>query len=271
MNRHCLTFLLFLLLGCRVGHIPTVVHNSTGSASPDAVVVAGLNTNSRLYGPLQQLLSEQNLKSLLLSLGEEGGRSSSAGVERWRSKFSEVLSRTSERAVLVGYSQGALLVLDYVVSEKYRGERVVLFAPPLALRWYVVFLRILLPFKPLGVVLPSLANPSYRLRWGVSLAAYSILFKLRELVESRISREGPFDSSGLVILHRGDELVDSEHVLVMFRHYFPRWRVMVLEDDGPGPHSHLVVHPDALGPTAWSKIKTELQRLLPARQAAPSY
>jgi pimeloyl-ACP methyl ester carboxylesterase len=268
MNRYWLIFLFSLVLACGASHKTIEVSPPIHSLSSDALVVAGLNTNSRVYLPLQRLLAEHKLESSVLFFGDDLGGLPGSEVADWRAHFSGILSRVPEGAVLLGYSQGALLVLDYLVSDKYRGETVVLLAPPLVLRWYADLLRLLLPFKCFGMVVPSLAKPEYRVSWGVPLGTYSTLLKLQELVREKVLREGPFDSSGLVILHKEDELVDSERVLEMFRLFFPRWRVLMIEELGPGPHSHLLVHPDAVGTNSWMKIKKELLDFLETRQAA---
>lgn len=186
--------------------------------------------------------------------------------ETWQRQVEQWARALPGPRVCVGYSMGAVLLLEAQLAGRIDCARMVLFAPALSTHipdWVVALLR---PIWPLGLRLPSAIPVEYRhfarTGGGTSASYFKILESLRRLALDPINlRKVP---AGLVVLDERDQVVDAKLSLEFVARHFPTWRVEKVESlNLPERHAHhLPIDEKHVGTEAWARIEAAVGALV---------
>ncbi|MBW2230635.1 MAG: alpha/beta fold hydrolase [Deltaproteobacteria bacterium] len=256
------------------------------AASPPrgvALIVHGLNFRPEGMLDVATLVSELSCDCLLVTLrghgsnhagataGDEAARLSALrGIEHeiWVEEMRAAYRCARERAlqcgaplILVGFSLGGLLGIELIEEgvDGARYEGILLFAPPIRMRWYVGIVRCLAPFPRL--VLPSFAPKQTAANAGTPVAAYTALFEASANVRAADPRQ--LDVPGLIFVDSRDELV-SERGLGRWARArgLTRWRIVPI--DRPlcrdiSDYHHLIVDRERIGSDRWRTMREGIE------------
>lgn len=153
--------------------------------APVAILVHGLNNRPSIMDEIAESLASSGLNCLRVSLSDHSSTTPSHNIssDDWLkdldAAYTEAASEFPGRdTVIIGYSLGGLIALEYNHQNPGRIRSIALIAPPLAIHTPVQLVRLLLPLRFLNLSLPSAAPESYRLKTSTSLNAYHGLFTL---------------------------------------------------------------------------------------------
>ncbi len=265
-------------------------HPGGGALRGAALVLHGLNLDPERMRPLIALLNAAGIAAFLLELHGHGGNfPARSGADDRRDRLAafqscryalwaeeaiagfrevrRVAAAASGEAVFVGFSYGALLGCDLLVSRpEVAFARMVLLAPALRLRPWDRAVRMLSPFP--GLVLPTFAPEGYAANPGTPVAAYNALFATLKHFDAHL---GPrLNIPTLVFVDPGDELISFEGLqgLVSERR-LDRWRIHPLRVSRPvltGAYRHLIVDEETAGRRAWAELQDALFAFLGRRE-----
>ncbi len=253
-----------------------------------ALVVHGLNLRPKRMMPIVSSLKRSGIDSLRISLhghgenythhddltGDDARLKSfkSVSYQLWHNEiylaFREVRRKADLQGVpvfLVGYSLGALLGLDLLVSRSdVHFDRMVLFAPALKLHGFHYLGRVLAPFGQ--VVIKSLGPESYLANVkGTPIIAYNALFNCLHHFNRWVN--GKINVPTLVVIDDKDELI-SARKLKGFIHsnrldHWRYWSVRKGEGVKFGTFHHHIIDAYSVGKAVWKEIsKTAMKHLL---------
>ncbi|MCM2322811.1 MAG: lysophospholipase [Oligoflexia bacterium] len=259
-----------------------------GSGGPNAgvaLVIHGLNLRPDKMDAIVRVLTEQGISVLRASLsGHQGSveplkRASRLGwLREIHAAYCEARARMPRSPVfLVGYSLGALLPLDLAASfpeAQVRFDRVVLFAPALALTWTARLVNLFRIFDD-SFVVPSANFREYRANpEGTPVAGYRAALDSLAALEHSVSRLE--DIPTLVIMDPEDVVVSAEGVRQWIAaRGLKQWQVMEISArDGTlrANNHHLIIDEPSVGAPTWKRIHDALDAHLSAPatgQAAP--
>ncbi len=257
-----------------------------GALRGAALVLHGLNLDPERMRPLIALLHAAGIAAFLLELYGHGGNfAARSGSDARRDRLAalqscrhalwaeeaiagfrevrRVAAAASGEAVFVGFSYGALLGCDLLVSRpEVAFARMVLLAPALRLRPWDRAIRLLSPFP--GLVLPTPAPAGYAANPGTPVAAYNALFATLKHFEAHL---GPrLNIPTLVFVDPGDELISFEGLKgLVSEQRLDRWRIHPLRVSRPvlaGAYRHLILDEESAGRRAWAELRHTLLAFL---------
>ncbi len=253
-----------------------------------ALVVHGLNLKPEKMEPVIRRLNRAGIDALNVSLHGHGdnyvrhGRGGhkearldsfrTATYGLWSSEVRRAYDNVRERGhrtnvplFLVGYSLGALLGCDLLVSDTgVDFDRMVLFAPALNAMIEQYILKALMPFP--NLVIDSLSPESYRSNDGTPMAGYKALFEALHHFQGR--RNARLNVSTLVFMDREDEFISHDKLEeMMIGDRLDRWKIVTVQKEPPqaGRYAHhLLIDETAMGSEPWARmIEAVLGHLLP--------
>jgi esterase/lipase len=280
----CVAMLLLLPSLSRAALTPRasdfVCRPETSSHKPVSVVLVGhgLNNPPALMMEMARDLCRAGHIAILLELkGHDPAHPDhdirTVKPEDWLRDMERDLGRAQSLAAqnhvpldVVAYSLSDLVFETYMSlhPQTFKVRRIVSLAPAIGVKAYTHLVR----YLPLSgkTLLPSKNRPDSRANWGTSLAAYRALFSLRDTLLKKHFK-GTREQPHLVILSRGDELVDSSRTLDFIRKESlgKKWLVLELSKSDEGrKHSfhHLMVNRASLGAQVYEKMIGEIDRFL---------
>jgi esterase/lipase len=157
---------------------------------------------------------------------------------------------------LVGYSLGALIGCDLLVSRKdVYFDRMILFAPALNVTIKSYLLKALAPFP--NLVIDSLSPKSYRSNDGTPMAAYKALFEAIEHFEMNISEK--LNVPTVIFIDEKDEMISYPQLKDMInQRNLDQWAIHLVrkdEDVDKGIASHLIIDHTSAGRNMWKQIQ----------------
>lgn len=239
-----------------------VTEDARGPVRGAVVLAHGLNTTPEVMSGLAAVLRRDGYAcdDVTLHPGDVGRQHPDDVAAGWCRAFDEVHDHLAAHhpgvpVSAVGFSLGGLLALLRASRQDSPLDRLVLWAPPLALTRRADAVRLLTPAHRAGLGLLSAAPSESRARRATPLAEYAALLRLVEdaamLPRSRLT-----GTSALVLLGSRDPLVSLSGVTrwVTGRR-LAGWRVERLHvDAAPTPgHRHLVVSEAVLGAQEWGR------------------
>lgn len=244
-----------------------------GAATARAVVVVthGLNTKPDIMDELGGELVRDGLAWVRVSLYFDGLRSRMPPhevAEGWTAQVREGLLLAAREhpgvpIYALGFSTGAMATLTVDAETLSRVERMVLLAPPIALKPLARLVRPLTPLWRIGLGLPSAAPRAVRERWWTPFSEYGALLGMHDRIRA-IATDSPVRSIPThVLVDARDELVSLEGVGSWVTEAgLERWRVGPIVDRNPRGrvYRHLVVTSDALGDAGWRSLTGTVRR-----------
>lgn len=262
---HAAGAIVLLLLTFPVG--------ATAAPRPLVVVVPGLNNNQRMMQSLADSLTGCGAAPQIVALtGHRPEDESWPDVDyqkEWRRDLEQAIEaarRTDPDAPLLGagFSLGALLLTDRALSHPRELQGLLLFAPPLALTYRSVGIRLLLPLRWLIGELPSLSPERIRAHDSTSLRAYRGSIRLHDrVVDALLDRPGSLTVPARVYISDEDELIDAEEVRERIEEAKLPWTVRpvvptkAVDDE---VLQHLVPMADSYASEEWRAIEDDLCR-----------
>jgi esterase/lipase len=237
------------------------------------VVVHGLNQRPSAMDPLAHYLSELGFHTYRMTL--EGHRTYSDETfpaSSWKSDVRSAIAEARSRypslpLYLMGYSLGGLLVADVLEEDSsVEPRKIVLLAPALSLRTYVLAARALAIFPFGSLKTMSLAPPGYRRFRNTPLFWYENTIDLYDETASRPAPVRLRRVPALIVVSPDDELVSPPGLRewVDANSLPPAWQVELIE---PQPHDerlhrHLIVDRVSLGDAEWQRLQDMLKAFL---------
>ncbi len=260
-----------------------------GPGAPQAValVIHGLNLDPERMQPIIDVLNENGVDALRLSMSghgrnfarQDGVDAADARMEafkavsyhRWSAETLTAWRQARQRAdqekvplVLVGFSMGGLMGLDLLASRpEATCERAILFAPAVSLHGWDHLIRVFSLFP--RMVIPTLAPRHYLANPGTPMAAYNALFEALDHFEAHA---GPrLNVPTLVFIDPADELVSMGGVKRLAETAgLDRWRfhpVTKADTAAPGTLHHIMIDEASVGAEVWAGIKKAIAAHLP--------
>lgn len=244
-----------------------------------ALVVHGLNLKPEKMETVILQLNRAGIEALNVSLHGHGDnyvhrdredpkearldsfRTATYGL--WSSEVRRAYLKVRERGdrgkvpvFLVGYSLGALLGCDLLVSDAdVHFDRMVLFAPALNAMIEPYILKALMPFP--NIVIDSLSPETYRSNDGTPMAGYKAFFEALDHFQKHI--RATLNIPTIVFMDREDEFISSERLQEMIdRNHLDRWRVSAVQKALPeaGLYAHhLLIDEASMGKEAWARMR----------------
>lgn len=236
------------------------------------LLVHGLNARPHTLDPLINELNGLGFHTVLVSLAGHGpGESLQAATsEQWIADVAAGYHHAQERfpnlqVSGLGYSAGATALLRFLdLQTAPMLQRLIFFAPAFRLGCNSVPIRLISFLRHLGVSLPSLAPPSYRVHTRTALQAYHSLFRLVDDVR-RLSHHKELGKIPTIIFAKpDDELVSVAKIERWLQENgLERWNLIPLDTRQNGKsYNHLVIDEDGAGPKNWETIRNELRRFI---------
>lgn len=272
-----LTVLLFGAISSAHADSPTT--EATASAVPVAdtsprpvvIVVPGLNNNQRMMDSLAEAIEKCGAITTIVSLtGHRPSDSEWPDVDykkAWRTDLEQAVADAHLRhpgspIAGAGFSLGALLLMDRALTHPDDFFGMLLFAPPLALKYSTAAVRLLLPFRWLIGNLPSRSPDSIRAHSSTSLRAYRGSIKLHdEIVDTVLDHPGSMAVPGRVYISDDDEIIDAEEVrerIAEGKLPFTVMKVTPTRAVGDDTLQHLVPMSGSYSEDAWIAIERDL-------------
>lgn len=195
-------------------------------------------------------------------------------LSAWRREVAE----TFEKAALdapgrpvfgLGFSLGALLVMDHALRSSDAPPGLVLFSPPLALTTRAATIRLLIPFRWLVREIPSWSPEEIRAHPATSLAAYAgSVSARREVLRALDGGSGRSLPPSIAFISEGDEIVDAgdaERRASRAGMALDIVRVTPTRKVGGTLFNHLTVLPDAFDEASWRAITETMCTFLDER------
>ena len=243
-----------------------------------ALVIHGLNLNPDKMSAIIELFNKQGIDVLNVSLRGHGDNyrrrpGTDAALDRLES-FKEVsfllwlqeahnaylkahlrARRFGVPVFFSGYSLGGLLGCSLVLSHPHvHFDRMILFAPALAVQKKSYLLKPLMPFS--GLVIDSLSPTAYRANSGTPVSAYNALFDTLRYFEKHTN--GRLNIPTIVFIDKQDEFIDFDALAALILdHNLDQWRIIEVKKDGSVsdkmPH-HIIIDKQSVGSAAWQEV-----------------
>ena len=175
----------------------------------------------------------------------------------WLDDFGNVYQKIKNNYsefVVVGYSLGGLVSLNYLEINKVKVDKIFLIAPSIAIHSLNYSVKFLSFFPTL--VIPSLAPQTYRENKGTPVRAYLSLYKGIEKFE-KLSTDY-INTKSLIILNEDDELVSYEKTKKIIKEKrLNNWKVVKISKKNVEKdldYEHLIIDSKSLG-DSWEIIK----------------
>jgi esterase/lipase len=235
--------------------------------TPRAVVllIHGLNQKPSMWKDMVLFLNHLGAHVYRLTLKGHGGGPfqdmASVTADAWRQNVIDACKDMESHfkdtpKILVGYSNGALVGLDYELAQGHSYfKKQILFAPALALHSYTSLVR---PLTYIASYLPSGSPASYRANMkGTAMAAYRAMFDLLDKMDST-QDFAAINTNTLVFINPDDELVDFDGLVTLTEtRDLDNWVLAPVVNQKsrvkPGVR-HLIIDSASLGHEAWDDV-----------------
>jgi esterase/lipase len=172
------------------------------------LIVPGLNNKTEIWtGEGSFIRNHYAFQSVHLK-GHNPGEipSTKISATHWKHDILNALkSIDKERVIGVGYSLGGLLLLDAMLQQPGRFERLVLFAPAVYIRNYVQTLS-LIP-EQTDICISSYAPKDVRVHPKIHVSYYKALFSIARTVRKKLDTIQKFPVPVTVIMSPKDEVL----------------------------------------------------------------
>jgi hypothetical protein len=180
-----------------------------GAAPREGVVlVAGLNMRFEALHELANALEARGAVTEIVEIAPH--------VEHTALLIDEALKRAHglfSNVRVVGYSTGALLVLDKIFSGKVAADLVTLIAPPLRLKTIPRAALSLAEFLPSCIRILSASHRDYRKRAYTTVAEYRSVLRLMARVEALATNTRVHGAGIHAVIHRDDSLIHAQETV----------------------------------------------------------
>lgn len=239
----------------------------TASAPKGTILLLhGLNFDPVGFKDLAELFKSLNYSTFIPRLGGHRGQPEEtleSQIKIWQKQI-EIWGRSFHRPLIcAGFSMGGLLVLESQLAERIQCDRIILFAPALALKtpdWIVKIARRFMPkdFQYMSGV-PHNYRHFDRLGLGVTFSVFDVLQSFREVIKQ--PRHQPIPP-GLVFFDRKDKVISAPRSMALINHHFPDWKIVQVRTVGDDAHAnHLIVDRAHLDGD-WNKVTYEVRNFL---------
>lgn len=234
------------------------------------IVLNGLNTRPEA---LNQLANEMSVLGWRIRTVPFRGTSfcspREATHELWlddiRKEVSAGQRELPQRPVLLlGYSLGAMLSLDYYYQHPQQIAGLFLLAPPVALRWPQRLMLRAFSLSPFNLGIPSAAEPAYRLKNTTKLTDYAVLQSAIDAVHMRAGERSLSNVPLCVFASANDEFTPLSSLRSWFARTAPGVEPFVIRKkarSGRGM-AHQIIDQASLEPSEWEMLKTNLLQFL---------
>lgn len=252
--------------------------------SPNAVVllIHGLNQKPSMWKDMIVFLNSLGAHVYRLTLKGHGGGPfedmTSVTADAWRQNVIDAYNDMDSRfhdipKILVGYSTGALVALDYqLIQGHVCFAKQILFAPAIALQDYTFLLK---PLTYLASYLPSQSPEAYRANFkGTAMAAYRAMFKLLDKVENTGDYQA-INTDTLIFINPEDELIDYEGLIKLREvHHLDTWimaPILNQKTDLEPATRHLIIDSMSLGRDGWTYVTSTMNEFYRKRNHATTH
>lgn len=248
-----------------------------------AVLVHGLNLRPEHMLPLATALQQMQITVVMVALaghGENYQPRAGLTVEQarlasyrtvthaqWQADLRQGYAQAATLAAaqqlpccLVAFSLGGLLGCElFATDPTVTFDRMVLFAPALALQPYAHLPRLFKPWP--GFLLRSLAPPGYRANPATPVAAYlalgAALANLRRNLHARLN------VPTRIFIARRDALVSVKGLAHLIKQaYLTQWQLDYVHKQGSGieqRYQHLIINPQSVGAHEWQRMIAQMR------------
>ncbi|WP_220128791.1 carboxylesterase [Bdellovibrio sp. KM01] len=238
-----------------------------------ALVVHGLNNNPARMMSIENVLRENRIDVLRLSLS---GHNNNLNIfkhvtaEMWERDALRAYCQANERAdrygmpiYYVGYSLGG--VIGVTLSSKYKQvhfDKMVLFAPAVAIRRTAFIMRILSTMNPFTII-PNLFNREnyFANSTGTPVSAYRATFELANFANRHPNRQA-INVPTLLFIDPLDELVSPSGIRSFIANYrLDKWKTFVVHKRPFSWQSifhHLLIDAASVGQRRWYEMKNAM-------------
>lgn len=231
------------------------------------MVVNGLNASSTVVAPISRYFENNGLDVEYVPLpGQRDDAIEWGDANDWAApvaqKFAQ-LSTVYKQVHILGYSIGGVATLLAVTQLQDRSKlgKVILVAPPLALRANIGLIRVITPLRLVGLSLPSVSPHELRIHNSVPLAVYHTALKLID--EAGIIPSSDLKSLSVVcFLTPHDEIVSAGKTRRWIEDRKLPWTVVETTPLEPTTYNHLFVHPCAHSADGWKNFRESVLRNL---------
>ncbi|HMN67439.1 MAG TPA: hypothetical protein PKC28_02775 [Bdellovibrionales bacterium] len=238
---------------------------ASGSAG-GALLLHGLNFDAEGLRELSLELNAMSLNVLTPRLHAHRGAEAEMFMDSlpvWRAQIATWADEIGRPLVCVGYSLGALLLLERHAAGAIVCDVFVGFSPAFALRapdWFIRGSRAVLPD---WARFPSAIPVRYRHFDNVGLGPSYALHD--SLVSLRSAAARPSELRGLIFMDERDEVVDARGVRAFVDARFPHFEWVSLRAAGVDERHahHLLVDERHVGPQQWRLILDKIRKLIP--------
>lgn len=253
-----------------------------------ALVIHGLNCRPDKMEAIIEELNAGGIDCLNLSLQGHGTNFSpipdaeteaarmaafkSVSYPLWKSEAYEAYQFAKRKSdlygrplFLIGFSMGGLLGVDLMTANPtVRFDRMVLFAPAIAMHRRNYLIKVLAPFP--NLVIPSAGHRSYLANDGTPMAAYMALFDMHAHFEKHLNPK-KINIPTVVFIDDGDELVSFTRLRQMVQKQdLNQWTVHSVKKDKTATEvdmHHLIIDAASVGNNMWQEIvKVTITHLL---------
>ena len=256
----------------------TVIEHLPPEGEPRAfaLVVHGLNTKPEIMHPIIKQLNARGVYALNVCLaghcqvnnlnqavGGYGGFKDIT-LPQWfddiTHAYSELKSiNTIKPNYFVGYSTGALLGLVLIQQGKIAFDKLLLFAPAIALNKRQFLIR-LIPFSTW--VLPSFTPALYRAHRGTPVSVYTMLFELNKLFRQNHANV-KLSCPALIFIDDKDELVSSSGIKGYIRQQnLYQWQVLPVNKSLTLGFHHMLTQESYVGRHNWQSMWQSISKFI---------
>lgn len=230
-----------------------------------AVVIHGLNMRPNKLQELEDLLRQMRVYPLRVELTGHHQNMRKKQISRhvWLNDFHKKYCQLPAQKIVVGYSLGALVALDYIEQTQNFPLAAVMFAPALDLKWYTSLVKV---FNIFGndFALPSLSNHEYKANDRTTIQSYNALFDHKEALVGPNLKKHNYKS--LIFIDKEDELVSARGIKQIKKKYgLYNWALHYVnnrESKFDGKFHHLIIDSNSLGKKEWARVGTAIQEFL---------
>lgn len=218
-------------------------------AKATVLFVSGLNNGRAVFRQAREALQRKGVNSIELCLHEEKEVKT---LKEWRQQVKqgyEYACSLGRPVTFVGFSTGALLLLEAANTLPCKPVRIILLSPPFAVNLRSKLVQLFFPLRNFGVSLPSFAPQLYRARSWTSILSYHSLFQLIKDVQKIELSHQEIDIHAF--FNPDDEFLDVEESIDIFLRVTSRSGLTHRISNTTRFPSHLLLDETTFGPDGW--------------------
>ena len=196
----------------------------------------------KLKGHSEKLFNEKENQKLV--------KFKNATFNDWLNDFDEIYKKIKNdynQIIVVGYSLGGVVALNYLELNKVKVDKLLLIAPAIAIHSLNYSVKLLSLFP--SFVIPSLSPKIYRANYGTPVSAYLSLYKGIKIFEENNIKH--VNVKSFIILNENDELVSYKKVKNLIEEKkLDKWKVFkISKTNVPDEfnYEHLIIDKKTLG------------------------